>query len=671
MGKRSREKKERRLQGGVEQKRSETETGWEKILKGIIFIGTILILFTPLILRSEFFFPFVGPKSLYFMGLVEIIFFTWLFLIIFSPKYRPRLNLILLALILFLIALILSAVFGTDFSNSFWSKFERMTGVLMMLHLFFFFLVIFSVFKEKEWVQIFAVSIFIGVILSSIALISKNPSMRGGATIGNESFLGTYLLFDLFLALYLIFKTRAGLRIYSSFCFLIMAVWMILGGARAAKLSVLGGLILLLFLYLALVPKKKFLKYLGRTLLILSLIGFLVSVYLVFQPDNIIHQKFIEQASRARLVVWEKAWKGFLERPWLGWGPENFEFVFAKYFNPCMFLRECGGEIWFDRAHNVVFDFLVQTGIIGFLSYLLVFGTVFLILWKRFFKGKIDFLTAGIFSVLLISYFVQNLTVFDMVSSYMIFFLVLGFIASFTLPKEENQIPGKISSPNFLVAFVFLILFIFSFVNFIVKPFKTDYYTIEVIKYQDSAKRLDFYKKALETSPLGKHQIRTFFAEQFENFLQSEAGKKVSQKDLLEELNFLTDELKKSINESPLDFRSYLRLGQLYNTLFTVDQTKIAEAEEIIQKTIELSPTNQQGYWELAQTKLYEGKIEEALSLAEKAVELDKKVPQSHLIVIQIAKFMGDNELVKKKAEEAIEIIPELEPKIKEILGTN
>jgi hypothetical protein len=360
-----------------------------------------------------------------------------------------------------------------------------------------------------------------------------------------------------------------------------------------------------------------------------------------------------------------------LERPWLGWGPENFEFVFAKHFNPCMFLGECGGEIWFDRAHNVVFDALVQTGIIGFLSYLLVFGTVFLILWKRFFKGKVDFLTAGIFSVLLISYFIQNLTVFDMVSSYMIFFLVLGFIASFTLLEKENQIPRKISSPNFLVAFVLLVLFIFSFINFIIKPFKTDYYAIETIKHQDFAERLYFYKKALAASPLGKHQIRTFFAEQFENFYQSEAGKKVSQKDLLEELNFLTDELKKSINESPLDFRSYLRLGQLYNTLFTVDQTKIAEAEEIIQKTIELSPTNQQGYWELAQTKLYGGKIEEALSLAEKAVELDKKVPQSHLIVIQIAKFMGDNELVKKKAEEAIEIIPELEPKIKEILGTN
>ena len=54
------------------------------ILRGIIFFSTLLILFTPLIassLTSYFFFLFVGPKSLYFMGLVELAFFSWLILI--------------------------------------------------------------------------------------------------------------------------------------------------------------------------------------------------------------------------------------------------------------------------------------------------------------------------------------------------------------------------------------------------------------------------------------------------------------------------------------------------------------------------------------------------------------------------------------------------------------
>ena len=69
----------------------------------------------------------------------------------------------------------------------------------MWFHLFAFFLVISSIFRKKEnWQRIFAISIFVGVILSFITFFSENPAMRGGATLGNDSFLGTYLLFDLF-----------------------------------------------------------------------------------------------------------------------------------------------------------------------------------------------------------------------------------------------------------------------------------------------------------------------------------------------------------------------------------------------------------------------------------------------------------------------------------------
>ena len=149
MGKSSREKRERRLGEEAGPKGEKTEIGFEKILKTIIFGGTVLILFTPLILSSKFFFPFVGPKSLYFMGLTEIVFFSWLFLIIFYPKYRPRLNFILLSLILFTAILIIASLFGADLSYSFWSKFERMTGILMMLHLLAFFLVVSSVFRKR------------------------------------------------------------------------------------------------------------------------------------------------------------------------------------------------------------------------------------------------------------------------------------------------------------------------------------------------------------------------------------------------------------------------------------------------------------------------------------------------------------------------------------------
>ncbi len=703
MGKSSREKRERRLGEEARPKGEKTEIGFEKILKTIIFGGIVLILFTPLILSSKFFFPFVGPKSLYFMGLTEIVFFSWLFLIIFYPKYRPRLNFILLSLTLFTSILIIASLFGADLSHSFWSKFERMTGILMMLHLLAFFLVASSAFRKKDWLKIFSVSIFVGVILSLIVLFSKSPLIQSGATIGNDSFLGTYLLFDLFLALYLItqarqsrakgedeartsspLKSRGALKIYSSACFLIMGFELIFSGAEAAKCSFLGGLILLLFLWLAFNQKGK-LKTLGLSFLALFVIFVIVFTFFAFQPDSFVRKQIIEktlgETFGGRFIVWQSAWQGFLERPLLGWGLESFEFAFSKYYNPCLGTDRCGGDVWYDRAHNIIFDTLITSGIIGFLSYLTIFGGALWILWKQYYRKAINFLTAGIFSSILIAYFVQNLTVFDMVSSYMIFFLTLGFIG---LISSENYGPktgvdfkrqAKRTLSSFssrfarqLTAVILFILLVFSLFEFVIKPLETDFYVIKSLRAQNSKERILLYKKTLSFSSVGRYQV----AEQLADITltaRSGLGKTVSPEDYKAELDFISEKLEQSLKQSPLNLRGYLKLGQIYNAYVRIDPQKLSQAEMVLRRAIELSPKNQQIYWELIQTKLYQGEFNEAFSLAEKSLELEPERGQSYLIVIQVAKIMGDDELANKKAEEAIRINPSWEPKIKEIIG--
>jgi len=686
MGRRAREEREKKERGETGPKRERPENWPITVCKWVILTGTCLLLFTPLIVSANFFFPFVGPKSLYFMGLSQIVFFAWLVLIIFSPRYRPRWNPILIALILFVAILILATVFGADPSRSFWSKYERMTGLLMWFHLLGFFVVISSVFQKREdWFKIFGVSIFVAILISLISLFAKigvnlmglTAFAREGATIGNTSFMGTYLLFNIFLALYLFLKSKGGLKIYSGIGLAIIGLGLLLSDARAAILCLFGGLILLLFLYLIFIPQKRSLNILGKVFLAASLIVFLISAFFLFQPDSFVQQKFIEKVTKARLVVWEGAWKGFQERPWLGWGPENFDFVFTKYFNPCMFLPECGGEIWFDRAHNIIFDTLVTSGIIGFLAYLGIFTSAFYVLWRKYFREKLDFWIPGIFSVILISYFVQNLTVFDMINSYLMFFLVLGFIVSIISVREAMPSPNYEVRPRSgtggyikLLSIVILILFLFSFSKFVIKPLQSDYYVIAAIKSQNSEERLSLYKKTLETSPLGKYQIRNFFAQNtLEELARSEAAKEIPVENFKQEMEFVSQELEKSIKESPLDFGSHLKLGQLYNAWARLDLTKVSEAEPVLEKAIELSPTNQQGYWALAQTKIYQGKFEEAISLAEKAVELEPRVGQSHSIVVQIAKFIGDYDLAEEKVKEAIEINPNWEAQLKEILG--
>ncbi|PIV12636.1 MAG: hypothetical protein COS47_01530, partial [Candidatus Nealsonbacteria bacterium CG03_land_8_20_14_0_80_36_12] len=378
-----------------------------------------LILFTPLIINSKFFFPFVGPKSLYFMGLLEIILAAWIVLIVFRPKYRPTFNSLLATLIIFLAVFVLSSILGADLSRSFWSKFERMTGLLMQFHLFAFFLVLSSTFKEKKdynpptallegtWLKIFGVSVFTAVLMSVLSLLPeiglKNflLTARGGATIGNTSFLATYLLFNLFLAIYLFFNTKAGFKIFSAISTIIITLGLFLSTGKAAIISFILGIFLLFLLWLIFSKTGK-LRKVGIALLVLFCVLGLTLLILALHPQNFLHQTLTDKFGGARFVVWEIGFKGWQERPWLGWGPENFEFVFAKHFNPCLFLSECGGEVWFDRAHNVLFDTLVSSGIIGFLSYLSVFIGAIYILWTKYLREKIiNFWTAGIFTVLL------------------------------------------------------------------------------------------------------------------------------------------------------------------------------------------------------------------------------------------------------------------------------
>ncbi|MEA3293117.1 MAG: O-antigen ligase family protein, partial [Patescibacteria group bacterium] len=417
---------------------------------------------------------------------------------------------------------------------------------------------------------------------------------------------------------------------------------------------------------------NKKIRCFGIPFLIIYFFKATAGLWLVFHPGNIISNKFAQLATKSRFATAEMSIKALQEKPILGWGPENFHVVFSKYFDPRFFLQEYGGEVWFDRAHNIIFDTLVISGILGFLAYLIIFLSAFYILWKKYFQTKFDFWISGIFSVLLIAYFVQDLTVFDMVSSYMMLFLVLGFIASiqqFPLGNNTQQTSLKQSEsePSVFLSFIILVIFFICFFKFTIQPFKADTDVVKALKTPNSNERLELYKKTLNTSPLGKYQIRESFADNLMRISKSKDANKIPKDNLIKEFEFLSNELEDSIRESPLCLRSELKLGQMYNTYALFDKSKLSRAEEVLNDALNLSPRNQQVYWALSQTKIYQRDIQAGLSLAEKAVELEPRVKSSHLIVIQIAKLIS-KDLAQEKANKAIKINPLWEEQIKKLL---
>jgi len=667
MGKQSREKWQKRnetreeagalaRQSGLPRTRTSSVRGLEKTCLFIIRWGTYLVLFTPLVVNTQFFFPFVAPKTIFFRIIVGIILAAYLFLVMKNRVYRPRISPLTVAVVLFLAIFILASFAGINLHRSFWSTNERMTGILTMLHLLAFFIVLSSVWKErKDWERALGVSIIVGVILSLYILMGNQLSTRGGGTIGNTTFMATYLFFDIFFAAILFLAKRGWWQIFSGVSLAAMLPVLFDSSARAAVGSFWGGLFLLGLGYLIFSRKKVF-QRIALTIILVLLIS--VIVLAVFQPP------FVKDGAGTflkemvpRFAVWETGWKGFLDRPILGWGPENFIVAFNKYFNPCMF-SSCGGEIWFDRVHNIVLDTLVTTGVVGFLSYLAVFGVAIYGLLRsipKIVERRYIFFPLGLI-VLLLAYFFQNLFVFDMINTYLVFFLSLGFIGFLTQhqPVEEKEARTRRVNPVFGSLIVIAAISILWLGN--IQPLMANRYLIKTVSSQEVGQVSLFFHKALN-SWMEKYEPREYFAQKMMGAADSSVEGE-ARKEFQAAFDLAEAEMEKSVEENSLDFRPRLFLGELYlrSNRFSGNPEKLSQAEKTLIQAIGLSPTNQQGYWNLAEVKLAQGKLDETVSLLKKAVELEPGVGYSHWYLAMAYKIAGQDQLAKEETIKAGEV---------------
>jgi len=161
---------------------------------------------------------------------------------------------------------------------------------------------------------------------------------------------------------------------------------------------------------------------------------------------RLLQLSFSDTTAQTRFWVWGEAWQGFLERPVLGWGPENFTAVYDKFFNPNFYIPGQQTETWFDRAHSVFFDYLSEIGILGLLAYLGVFATFYV----EFFKSKRKWLDGhaheaapiverGLMLALPVAYLIQGAAIFDVLPMYVPLFLFMAFSTYYFNSKPSHQ----------------------------------------------------------------------------------------------------------------------------------------------------------------------------------------------------------------------------------------
>jgi len=357
-----------------------------------------------------------------------------------------------------------------------------------------------------------------------------------------------------------------------------------------------------------------------------------------------------ETTTKSRFMIWDMAWEGVKEKPVLGWGQENFNYVFNQNYNPKMY----GQEEWFDRTHNVFMDWLIAGGFLGLLAYLSLFMAILYYLWSKKYNNNFSVFEKSIFTGLLAGYFVHNLFVFDNLTSYILFFTILGFIHNqisypeqqekkkCLLDKIDDETTVKIITPALIVLTIFSIYF------FNAKSILANRSLLQAIAPQQEglAKNLEYYQQALSYNSFANQEIR----EQLMQFMIKIKDLNLNSEVKNELFELAVVETKKEIERDPKNARTEVFLGSLLNRYGYLD-----EGLEHLLRGLELSPKKQSIMFGLGSAYINSGRYDEGFEILQKAYELEPKYDQAKTLYVLASIYAGKDDLVEKTLGPIIE----------------
>jgi len=442
------------------------------VLGQLLPILVVCTLITPFVMIDSLFFPFITGKAFYFRILTEISAILYIVYALVDKSVRPRLSPIAIAVSLLMVAIGISTLFAEDPLKSFWSNYERMEGYITFLHLAVYFLIASSVLKlTTNWWKVFFISSMAMSLIVGIDAFLDPISLEGGlhfriyGNLGNSTYLGIYSLAHVFIALYFIIqrignKTFAVLNkegaLVSIGFYLIAFVFNLLvmykTGTRGSFVGLIAGAFVTSVILALFEKRNKAVRNVGiaivtLTVLFVSVLGLTKNTQ--FVKSSLMLNRFaemitfdvsavLENQGKSRSLLWGVAWDGVKDRPVFGWGLDNFHYIFAKHYDPAMYNE----EQWFDRSHNVFMDWLTQTGFIGLIAYLSLFGTVLYIVYRRR-DDDMPLAAKAVITGGLVAYFGHNMFVFDNLSSYVLFFSLLAYIHQFSIKKSVSKIESE------------------------------------------------------------------------------------------------------------------------------------------------------------------------------------------------------------------------------------
>jgi len=659
---------------------------YTKFLRWVLLVGASLVFFLPFIIADgslipNMFFPFITGKNFLFRLLVEVLLGAYILLALREPKYRPKASFVLYALGAFVLWVGVATVFSVDPIKSFWSNFERMEGYITTLHLFVYFVIVGAVVAtENWWERFFQVGVAAGTLQALYGLgqllrvAGLQPSMQSGArldgTFGNAAYLGVFMLFSVFITLFLLVRSRKSTtaQVLYGIALVLQVATLFFTETRGALLGLVGGMIVAAGI-IAWKAKEREWKTL-RTVSIwgLGALAILIVLFVAVKDTSFVRNtpalgrlasiSLEDRTTIARFYIWNMAWSGFTDSPKtmaLGWGQENFSYVFNEYYLPQMYSQ----EQWFDRAHNQFLDWLIAAGLPAFLLYISFFGLVVWAVWRSTLSTPEQAVIIG----LLAAYGFNNLFLFNDLMASVWFFILLALAHG--LSREELHKRIFLSKPVgdhgvAIAAPIVVVVCALGMWTLNAPGIARAQNLLQSIVTQvaipngqggimpgqkDPKQHLQEFKVALGSgvwpgTPLGRQEA----VEQLLQFVSSRATSNQIDPAVKKDLYQLAESAGIALNlERQNDARLQLFMGAFYDS-----HAQFQQAVEWLNKAIANSPKKQQIKFQLGVDYINMGNLPGAVQVLKEAFESEPAYGDARILYAAVLMYAGDMQTADK-----------------------
>lgn len=645
--------------------------------KVIEYLSYILIFVTPLYFVSSQWFPFSTSKIVFTTLCVILMLTTYSFWLISSNKVSIRITPVHIVLLFFLIALTISSIFGIDIHNSFFGTFSQSVNMILIyvLSIFSFFVSILVVNNKSFLKNIILSSFLSSIIVSMVSYTGSSLSkiLLKGSTIGNSSYVGGYLLFNICFGLGLFFYYKKYWNKFLIFIGTIIIALspylfnkdilngkislqkailnpiLLLGEANGAIIGIIIAVVVSLCFYL-MFSHKKILKGIGFISIISVLFCLVYVNYSLVKPNSEIHKVYVEKKTENRFIAWDSAKINFIHHPVLGSGFNNYYYVYEKNYNPLGYKIEFP-EFWFNQPHNVFWEFASNNGILGLVLYLSLLVFSVFAFYLNGYKKENKILRA-IFIGIIFGYFIQNLFVFDTLVTYLMLFLIIGIAMGisekyWTVPNINKM--GVLKS----VAVITIIGSLASIIIFVYLPAKESSEWQKLGSNSNIRKFINLREGIQETSVYGGILDSAYMGDELWFLYRKNLSlvDKETEPFFIKEIDSLINQIEKDLENQPNHARAYMVISKLLilrsSFDMKMDDETYGKINDNIHKAILIYPYNPKIYVILSEANLIKRDFPTALLNAKKAIEVNPYFKESYTYGRNIMEIKKDKDFEK------------------------